>query len=154
MIVNLSQPLFLALPLLFITRQTKPASWTALAIGSVVYAFLVIYTCLALWPDITCSAPSGRSVRGDVCTATSCGLEWQWTSKVPGYVWPAYFVLLNAAVFALVKPKATALAAAAFVDLSLVLSIGLHNKQRSVGSHWCFYAVLLPWIFVLLPKSR
>ena len=122
--------------------------------GTFAYLILSTYAVSQSWSAVTCSAPDGFATSGNQCTPTSCGLEWEWTATIKGYEWAAYFLLLHVSIFYLVQPRQTALVSLGFIDISFFLAMGLHSKQRSLGSHWCFYAILLPWILYVLPPRR
>jgi hypothetical protein len=151
MISNFAQPLTISISLLYFRHNGKYSK--ELFIGTAAYAILLAYDVITAWEDVTCSAPTGVEVSGNQCTPTSCGLEWQWTSKFNGFSWTAYFVLLHFATLTAVKPFSTAVITTAYIDISFVIAFLLHRNQRSIGSHWCFYAVLLPWLVFFLPQE-
>lgn len=152
MLTILAQPILIYLAATYSVPKSTDLR-TAILVGALGYLILAIVEAYKQWDDITCSAPSGRTPSGTDCSATSCGLEWQFINTIPAGVWVSYLVLILASVFIGLQNKASASFVAIFVLSAYGLSAGLHRKQRSVASHWCFYAVLLPWILYFLPSK-
>jgi hypothetical protein len=153
MISNFSQPLVISACLLWIHKKTANQS-KALIVGTIAYAVLLVSDVSNAWPQVTCSSTAGSAANGQQCTSNNCGLEWQWVEGFSRNSWWAYFILLHVSVLSLLKPTSTALISLGFIDITFALSMGLHSKERSVGSHWCFYAVALPWILAALPQQK
>ena len=152
MITNINQPFFIALSLLYFTRNSKSKEWKTLLYGTFGFLILSTFAVSQSWSQVKCTAPDGYATSGTACTPTSCGLEWEWVANFKWYDWAAYFVLLHCIILFLVKPTwPTALVTLGFIDITFFMAMGLHSKQRSLGSHWCFYAILLPWILYILP---
>jgi hypothetical protein len=152
MITNISQPLVISSCLLWIHRNTLYKS-KAVLVGTLAYSYLLVADVTKAWPSVTCSSTIGSAANGQACSQNTCGLEWQWVDGVSRNSWWAYFILLHASALALIKPTSTALLSLGFIDIALAFAVGLHSKDRSVGSHWCFYAVALPWILAALPEG-
>jgi len=150
MLTNYAQPLIISALLLAIKR--KPSK--ALLFGVFAYACLLSYDVATNWMKVTCSDAVGTAPNGNVCETQTCGLHWQWVQSINKFSWVAYFVLLHASVLAVVKPPSSALIILGFIDVSFGLAMALHGEQRTVGSHWCFYAVALPWLIAFLPLTK
>ena len=136
--------------------EAVPSRWVA-ATATAAYAPIAGYGIANTWARVTCSAPVGVSARGASCTADSCGLDWQWVDDLPLPVWWAYFALMHIALLALLRPTTpTALATLVAIDVTFKLSEALHARHRSVGpaSHWCLYAIVLPWLLSMLPLQQ
>ena len=153
MLTIVSQPLIILGALFYANAaSTSNGKGVPILIAAAIYASIAFTEVVYQWPSVTCSAPSGYATTGTQCTKDSCGLTWQFLDTIPSYFWLFYQVLIQWAVFTFIKPTVpTALAVQAFLFGSYFLSQGLHSKQRSIGSHWCFIAICLPWLMYYLP---
>jgi len=148
----LAQPLIIYLAATYSAPKSTRLR-TALLFGALGYLILAVVEASKQWDSVTCSEPYGLTTSGTECTATSCGLEWQFINTIPAGVWAYYLLLILASVYIGIQNKTSASIVAAFILAAYALSAGLHGKQRSVASHWCFYAVLLPWVLYIVPSK-
>ena len=152
MLTILAQPLIIYLAATYANPKSTHLR-TAILVGALGYLVLAVVEAWKQWDSVTCSAPAGFTTTGDVCTANSCGLEWQFINTIPAGVWAYYLILILASVYIGVRNKTAANLVGIFILSAYALSGALHGKQRSVASHWCFYAVLLPWILFVAPSN-
>jgi hypothetical protein len=151
MITIVLQPLYVLLSLMYVAKSISIHKNPVLLTAAVVYTILAIIEVTSKWKNVTCSEPAGVAVSGDACTSTSCGLNWEFVDEFSSFFWALYIGLLVSALYRGVAPVKTGLLVDAFILGSYGVTIALHQKQRSLASHWCFYSVALPWIFYFLP---
>jgi hypothetical protein len=152
MLTILAQPIIIYLAATYANPKSTDVR-TALLVGALGYIVLAVVESWKQWESVTCSAPAGFTSSGNTCTATSCGLEWQFINTIPAGVWAYYLLVILASVYIGIRNRGSANVVALFILSAYALSGGLHGQQRSVASHWCFYAVLLPWIMYVLPTT-
>ena len=156
MITNISQPLSIAISLLWAQRSHRlEMPWKLTMAAAAAYIPVTTWAIFTQWSRVTCSAPNGIDITGEICTETSCGLAWEWVDNTTNALWGPYHLLLHMAFISLCKPlKPTALLIMLYIVVSFYLSNAMHAAQRSVGSHWCFSAIVLPWLIAVLPLQK
>ena len=83
-------------------------------------------------------------------------LQWNWVSHklqhFEGYFWILFIIALVLPMFFLKNRNFSYYMGLCF-GLSLLISIFYYQGSRSIGSWWCFMAVLVPIIKLLLPEN-
>lgn len=139
-VLNHAQPLVLwGLSAAFLPARSSSAAslakWTALAYAAVVGVMTV---------EFLLRPPERKCTRAD-----SGSLVWQWNTYpgVDRYAYALFLAALVASLFAYF-PDANFLVSVTLV--SYLLSHGLYSGTNLVGSMWCFFGAMLPWLFVFL----
>jgi hypothetical protein len=113
----------------------------------------------AAFVTVACSALLGkmtydfwkRPVRDQCTVDRGDGLVWQWNAHA-GFTKPAYALFLASLLlttYAYLPAGANHTMAFAIAS-SYAASYAIYRRKAMVGSMWCFYAALLPWLLFAL----
>lgn len=89
-----------------------------------------------------------RPVREQCTVDRGDGLVWQWNVHA-GVTKPAYALFVASLLLTTYAylPAGTNHAVAFAIAASFLTSYALYRRKAMVGSMWCLYAALLPWMF-------
>jgi len=131
-IQNIGQPILAYLVLLpFIPKENRIIVTT----GVIVYVASLIAFILKNKTQMT--------LESFWCTkADEGGLEWNWSRKQDSWVWLIFVGSLSLTMLSSKLSLYTTLATLG----TLVASYARYGSSKAVGSWWCFYAVILPYV--------
>lgn len=129
---NIGQPIIAYLALLpFIPKQ----SLMIITTGLLIYlASLIAF----IWKNKT-----QMSLDSFWCTKSNgSGLEWNWSRKQDLWIWVIFVGIL---FLTMISSKLSVYTTLATMG-TLVASYARYGSSKAVGSWWCFYAVILPYV--------
>jgi hypothetical protein len=131
-IQNVGQPILAYLALLpFITKDNRMIATSAILIY---IASLATY----IWKNKT-----QMSLESFWCTkADEGGLQWNWSRNQDSWMWTIFVGSLALTMLSSKLSMYTTLATLG----TLVASYTRYGSSKAVGSWWCFYAVILPYV--------
>lgn len=132
-IQNIGQPIFAFIALKPFIKNTE--------LNIVIFALSLYIASLGLF---IIKNKTQLSLDSFWCTrAGEAGLEWNWARSQDLWVWSSFVISLALTMFSSKLSIYTSIATFGTLVASYILKYG---NSKAVGSWWCFYAVILPYV--------